>query len=150
MNICYDNYYKLAFKWMIVFHVSLNFNPVKKMLKIPHLYFNEQSDYSEENTCDNEVFRSTILYQRKKLYIFTLQLPIYYNSVITTKILCREPYIISLITYSIRIGNIDLCKCGHCKNEAGGIDCMVTGSAKILERKGSISPFTFYGHLPDY
>ena len=24
------------------------------------LYFNEDSDYSEENTCDNEVFCSTI------------------------------------------------------------------------------------------
>ena len=26
-----------------------------------YLYFNEESDYSEEYTCDNEVFRSTIL-----------------------------------------------------------------------------------------
>ena len=26
-----------------------------------HLYFNEESGYSEENTYDNEVFRSTIL-----------------------------------------------------------------------------------------
>ena len=25
-----------------------------------HLYFNEKSDHSEENTCDNEVFLSTI------------------------------------------------------------------------------------------
>ena len=25
-----------------------------------HLYFNEESDYSDENTCENEVFRSTI------------------------------------------------------------------------------------------
>ena len=24
-----------------------------------HLYFNEESDHSEENSCDNEVFRST-------------------------------------------------------------------------------------------
>ena len=61
---------------------------------MPHLYFNEESDYSEENTSDNEVFRSTILQpfqsepeqkicavmraMRKKLNIFTLQLPIYY------------------------------------------------------------------------
>ena len=44
-----------------------------------HLYFNADSDYSEENTtCDNEVFRSTILHHRKKLNIFTLQLPIYF------------------------------------------------------------------------
>ena len=26
---------------------------------VSHLYFNEESDYSEENTCGNEVFRST-------------------------------------------------------------------------------------------
>ena len=25
-----------------------------------HLHFNEESDYSEESTCKNEVFRSTI------------------------------------------------------------------------------------------
>ena len=37
-----------------------------------HLYFNEESDYSEENTCDKEV------QHRKKLNIFTIQLPIYY------------------------------------------------------------------------
>ena len=34
-----------------------------------HLYFNEESDYSEGNTCDNEVFRTTILQHRKKLNI---------------------------------------------------------------------------------
>ena len=28
---------------------------------MPDLYFNEKSYYSEENTCGNEVFRSTIL-----------------------------------------------------------------------------------------
>ena len=38
-----------------------------------HLYLNEDSDYSEENTCDSEVFRATIPHHRKKL-----QLPIYY------------------------------------------------------------------------
>ena len=43
-----------------------------------HLYFKEESDYPEENTCDDEVFRSTILHHRKKLNIFTLQQPIYY------------------------------------------------------------------------
>ena len=25
-----------------------------------HLYFNEESDYFKENTCENEVFRSTM------------------------------------------------------------------------------------------
>ena len=37
-----------------------------------YLHFNEESDYSEEDTCDNEV------HHRKKLNIFTLQLLIYY------------------------------------------------------------------------
>ena len=56
-----------------------------------HLYFNEESHYSEENTCDNEDFRSTILQpfqfepgstcgndSHEKETIFRLQLPIYY------------------------------------------------------------------------
>ena len=59
------------------------------------LYFNEEIDYTEENTSNHEDFRSTILQPfqfslnrkknrvvmraiRKKLNIFTLQLPIYY------------------------------------------------------------------------
>ena len=36
---------------MIVLQVSLNLDPVKEILKITamsHLYFNEESDYSEE------------------------------------------------------------------------------------------------------
>ena len=43
-----------------------------------NLYFNEEGDYSEENIINNNVFRSTILYQRKKLNIFTFQMSIYY------------------------------------------------------------------------
>ena len=39
-----------------------------------HLYFNEDSDYSKENTCENEV----LFHHGKKLNIFTPQLPIYY------------------------------------------------------------------------
>ena len=31
-----------------------------------YLCFNEESGYSEENTCDNEVLRSTILHHRGK------------------------------------------------------------------------------------
>ena len=42
------------------------------------LYFNEESDYSKENTCHNEDFCTTILHHRKILNIFTLQLLIYY------------------------------------------------------------------------
>ena len=53
-----------------------------------HLYFNDYSelfwlfwkgDYSEENTCERKVFRSNIFHHtRKKLNIFTPQMPIYY------------------------------------------------------------------------
>ena len=42
------------------------------------LYFNEESDGFEENTCDNEVFWSSTLQHRKKRNIFTFQLLIYY------------------------------------------------------------------------
>ena len=60
---------------------------------MPHLHFHEESNYSAENTCDNEVFSSTIQpFQfepeqkiravkkaiQKKLNIFILQLPINY------------------------------------------------------------------------
>ena len=52
---------------------------------------------------------------------------------------------------------MDWCKCVHCKNEAREIDClcyrevdtMLIASSKIPERKGSISPSSFYRHLPD-
>ena len=62
---------------MIVFQVSLNFDPGKKILKIRcQIYI----------FMKNKVFRSTVLQpfqfepeqKRKKLNIFTLQLPIYY------------------------------------------------------------------------
>ena len=43
-----------------------------------HLYFNAENDYSEEETCENEFFCSTVLHHRKKLNKFTLQLPINY------------------------------------------------------------------------
>ena len=74
---------------MIVFRVSLSFDPMKKNteIAISDLYFSEKSDYSEENISDNENFRSTILQpfqfepeqkkfvvmraRRKKLNIFT-------------------------------------------------------------------------------
>ena len=48
---------------MIVFQVSLNFNPEKEILKIrstmSDLYFNKESDYSEENVSANEDFPRT-------------------------------------------------------------------------------------------
>ena len=36
---------------MIVFQISLNFDPAKEMLKLR--YFTEESDYSEKNTSEN-------------------------------------------------------------------------------------------------
>ena len=42
---------------MIVFQALLNDEPVKEILKY---ILKEESDYSEENTNDNEDFRSTI------------------------------------------------------------------------------------------
>ena len=48
---------------MIVLQVSLNFDPaINTEITVSDLYFNEESDYSEENTSDNEDFHSTILH----------------------------------------------------------------------------------------
>ena len=59
----YDRFWSLIKFW------SSERNTENTML---HLYFNEESDYSEEDTCDSEV------HHRKKLNILTLQQPIYY------------------------------------------------------------------------
>ena len=48
----------------------------------------------------------------------------------------------------IRKGNLDWCKCGHCKNEVREIDCLcckevdavLIASSKIPEREESILP----------
>ena len=79
------------------------------------LFFNKESDYSEENIYVtvksfapslfnhfsmslNRKKRVIMRAMRKKLNIFTIQLPICYL------LYCR-------------INNLDLCKCGHCKNK---------------------------------
>ena len=62
------------------------------------------------------------------------------------------------ITYSIKTGNLDLYKCGHCKNEAREIHClcckevdaMLIALAKIPEHGISISSSSFYVQLRDY
>ena len=47
---------------MSVLQVSLNFDPaINTENTVSDLYFNEESDYSEENTSDNEDFHFTIL-----------------------------------------------------------------------------------------
>ena len=48
MNICFDNYYlKLANKRIIVFQVSLNFDPMNTENAISNLHFNDERDYYE-------------------------------------------------------------------------------------------------------
>ena len=115
----------------------------------------EESDYSEENTSDNENFRFTILQ------------PFQFES--EQKKTCgnkndeketKHTYTSTADLLHIRIGNLTWCKCRHCKNEAREIDCpcclcrevdaVFIAMAKIPERKGSISPSSFYEHLPDY
>ena len=93
------------------------------------------SDYSEENTCDNEVFCSTILHHRKKLRISTLQLPIYYIQYENSK-----SQLVQIRTLQIRSerNRLYLLKDG----------CIAL--AKIREGERSISPFSFYGHPHDY
>ena len=49
---------------MIVFQVFIKFSSNERITEntMSHLYFNEESDYSAENTCENEVFHSAILH----------------------------------------------------------------------------------------
>ena len=107
----------------------------------------EESDYSEENTCDN-VF-STI--------------PVWASTENTCgneshEKVTKHIHASAADLLHIRIGNLDSNKCRHFKNEPGEIDClccrevdaMLIASAKISERKESISTSSFYGHLPDY
>ena len=74
----------VAYYIMTFFQVFIKFWSSERNTKnmMPHLYFNEESDYSEENTCENEVFCSTILHHRKKLKIFTSQLPVVLHTVL--------------------------------------------------------------------
>ena len=58
----------------------------------------------------------------------------------------------------IRIRNLNLCKCKHCKSEAREtyclccrkVDAMLIASAKPPGYKRNISPSSFYGQLPNY
>ena len=135
---------------MIVFQVSLTFDPVNEILKIRYqIFFMKKviilnkiqmtmntfapSFFNHFSLSLNRKRRVVIRAMRKKLNIFTLQLP-------------------------IRLGNLIWCKCKYCKNEAREIDCpycrevdaMLIASAKIPERKGKILPFSFYVQLLNY
>ena len=65
----------------------------------------------------------------------------------------KHIYALPADSLHIRRGNLDWCKCGHCKNEARERDCLCSrevnakliASAKIPEREESISSCRFYG-----
>ena len=110
-------------------------------------------DYSEENTSDIEEFPSTLplvndfslSLNRKKKCGKESQLK-----------KAKHIHASSVDLLHIRIGNVNWCKCGHCKKEASKIDCLccrevdliLIASARIPKREGSISPSSFYGQLP--
>ena len=116
------------------------------------LYFNEESDYSAVNTCDNKVFCSPIL---QPFQFDPEQKQTCGNDSHEKEIKHIHGPAADLL--HIRIGNLDLCKCGHCKNEARGINCccskevnaMLVALVKISEHERNISLSSFYGKLPD-
>ena len=123
------------------------------------LCFNEESDYSEENKSHNEDFCSTILQSFQ--FDLNKKKRCGNESHDKTKILLNETkhiYAWANNLLHIRIGNLNWCKWGHCKNKARETDClccrevdaMLIASVKIPEREGSISPSSFYGQLLDY
>ena len=103
-------FWELLEACVIVFHAFIKFWSSEGNTEntMSHLYFNEESDYSEENA--TEVFHSTILRNRKKLNIFTPQLP----------------YII----HSSRMGYLDWCKC---QTQALDVFCEKRCSKKFLK-----------------
>ena len=99
------------------------------------LHFNEESDYSEENTSDNETFEPE---QKKKWGNESHEKE--------TKHIDASP----ADSLHIRIGNfVQMLQ----ENEAGEIDCfccrevdaILIVSAKIPKHEGSILPSSFYG-----
>ena len=122
---------------MIIFQVLLNFDLVKEILKIIrcHIYI---------------LIKKVIILRKIHVtmkFFYTTERNSAYS-----RFSCR------FITYSIRIENPEWCKCRLCKNEAREIDClccrevheMLNASTKTQESGESISPSSFYGHLPDY
>ena len=108
-------------------------------------YFKEESDYSEENTCENVLSTISVWawpentcgnesYEKGNKYIHSSAADLLH----------------------IRIGNRNWCKCGHLKNEAREIDCLccrevaakLLASAKILEREEVSRHPAFIGIYP--
>ena len=114
-----------------------------------HLYFNEGSDYSEGNTCGSKVFRSTTLQP------FQFE-PEQIMHVVIKAMRKKHIHASAADLLHIRIGNLDWCKGGHCKNEAKEIDylccrevdAMLITSAKIPQCEGTISHPAFMGICP--
>ena len=116
-----------------------------------HLYLNEESDHSEENTCENEVFCCRILHHTNKLNILTPQLPIYYVQYQNRKSWLEQMPVRKKVFFKIsqnlqetlmskktpvsfsnflrksflqnNSGRL-LLKCRHCQNGAREIDCL--------------------------
>ena len=83
-----------------------------KEVLMSDLYFNEESYYNEENTCNNEFFHFIFVHPFRRE-------PGQKNS--GNKSHGKETKQIHASVadlLSIRKGNSDWCKCGHCKNEA--------------------------------
>ena len=113
------------------------------------LYFNKENDYSEEDTSDNEHFCSTILQQflfqpeQKKTCgneIHEKETKLIHASAANFYILVQ---IQTLPKWNERNRLPLLSSCPE-------VDTVLIASAKILERKGSISPSSFYGWLSDF
>ena len=79
---------------MIVFQVFIQFWSRERNTEnsMSHLYSNKESDSCEENTCDNEIFRSTILQHRKKTKHFHASAAdiLHHGSIIQTGITCKK------------------------------------------------------------
>ena len=115
------------------------------------LYFNEESDYSVENTWDNEDFRSTIL---QPFQLEPEQKKACGNEGHEKETKHIHTSAVDLL--HIRIGNLDWCKWGHCKNEGREIDnlycrevdAMLIASTKILKRREASRHPAFMGIHP--
>ena len=137
---------------MIVFQVSLTFDPVKKNTEntVPDLYlmkkviilkkiqvttksfpppfFNHFSLSLNEKTCSNESHEKQIKY-------------IYASAANFLHIRIGNLKLVQIWALQKRSKRIDCC---------GEVDAMLVTSAKIPKLEGSISPSSFYGQLPDY
>ena len=136
---------------MIIFQVSLNFDPVKEILKICQIYI---------------LIKKVIILRKMQVMMKTWAPPFFNNFSLslnrkkncgseTHEKKTKPIYTSAADLLLIRIENLDWCKCKHLKNQAREIDClcywevdaMVIALVKILEYEGSISPSSLVTHL---